>query len=109
MTPREMAAILESITYKPGSIIGVDFNADRRFEFVLAISRNDLATGKPCFIKSVIDLGSADELEKMTPVEFLAELREAIIAAELHEVDEWLKLRGRHLINPHPPEREVTP
>lgn len=95
--------ILARITYKPGFKMTLEIHDWNSGCVELKISHKTISVSKsePALIyhteKIVIN-----ELSQMTEKEFIALVYNAVTHLERHEQDEWFKVDGRPLVEPHP-------
>jgi hypothetical protein len=108
MTGAEAEALIKSITYKPGYRLRVCCNkANRTCEIRLKAHRECSRTGKMVVFSSAktLDLGRyCDRLCYVASAEedLMHDVRMWLRELELHEVDEWLKVDGKMVFDPHP-------
>jgi hypothetical protein len=96
-----LRAILSRITYKPGWILSV-----RRTELAVVLCAEwtveDVATGRPIQLVREQRI-SAYELTRWTEVQLVKHFIYAFLhEAETHELREWYKYEGEHVVEPHP-------
>lgn len=106
MTPDEVVALFGALTYKPGWTISsyrvpgaVVFRTGTRAPDVYEFLR----TGRVVEIDVVLtETISNSEIGDLTRDGVLAWAFDVFKRRELHEVEEWLRLRGQPLRAPHP-------
>lgn len=106
MTPDEAVELLSSLTYKPRWTIraypvpgAVVMRAGSKEPDVYELLR----TGRIVEIDVVLtDSLQAEELAHMSRADVLAWAFRVFERRELHEVEEWLRLKGQPLRAPHP-------
>lgn len=107
-----MKAVIGRLTYKPtwrfiveqgerGAWAPPSWCDDLLFTVWLTHQDRDVATGRMEHFTSrhVFD---AQAVARMPEEHLVEELRRLVIRAELHEVDEWLRLDGVCVVEPHP-------
>jgi hypothetical protein len=99
MTLQEARNLLNRITYKPGwkfALSGYDYGNKTYLE--IEITTICAVTGKhDCLLRNLtcLDLSSFDNEE------FINKLRYFVLLTETHELDEWLKIDGFAINDPH--------
>lgn len=100
MTLNELEDLLATISYKPGYLFKVlqEESYDLvsiRFSYFAKDAENP---------ENIISLVSKTTLVLPLPEKevVLSEIKLLIKTAELHEMNEWLKVDGKHLTDPHP-------
>ena len=121
MRYHEAKDLVEKLTYKPGWTITPRDSHDFTWEMdgtrgyrVPAILHIDLQhrapdSTAPSMMPIRIVSGYAYDtasLRDMPKDFFLGDIRRQLHTLECHEVDEWLKLDGKHVVDPHPNERD---
>jgi hypothetical protein len=103
MTPQEIEAFIDRITYKPGWEVAYVWSPHPPGSFVLTVytsvnlpdSRNP---GKTVPFTNGIAISPPDFLSEQR---LLLHIRSMFLAAEMHELDEWFKLDGVPAHDPH--------
>lgn len=101
MTRAELEALLARITYKPGTRCDIG----PAYDYVLirithsVLDACNAADPTPIPVANHLRL---DSLEHLTERHVLQFIESAYRSFEQHEVDEWLKLDGKHINDPHP-------
>jgi hypothetical protein len=101
MTFHEAYLIIEKIKYKPGWSFSIS-RKDAKVSMSVVHSAQDVS-GK---VEGLIPLRLMDtfpeqHLNSFTEGELINEVRKLIAQMEKHEIDEWLRVDGRRLIDPH--------
>jgi hypothetical protein len=98
-----MIEILEKFSYKSGTLFSFGDKGSERFphlvvEISIPVSGNSI-TGS----KNAIDrlCGDCEVTGVTSEAEFLLRVRSLIHSLEIHEADEWFKVNGETLYNPH--------
>jgi hypothetical protein len=107
-----MKAVIGRLTYKPTWRFTVEQGEKRAWEAPswrdgltftvwLTHEERDVVTGRmECFTwRHVFDV---EAVARMPEEHLVEELRRLVIRGELHDVDEWLKLDGVCVVEPHP-------
>lgn len=106
MTREEIVALTKRITYKPNAAFRVFFHEDyATFELCLQVpSVATPSVANPLGQSTIISLSS----HRIVPMRFLSAdsipviALEIAVALETHEMDEWLRIDGEPIRNPHP-------
>lgn len=107
-------ALLERVTYKPGWRIKVSRPTDRGlhnyWEPVTIQAQYptvDVNTLETIMLNlhHQIDIHTAEEVSEDILVDLISHI---IKGFEMHEFDEWFKLDGKHVRDPHPEENRQT-
>lgn len=103
-TFERLEMLLKRVTYKPGSTIHCfdDYMYGEIITIKISVPTIDTYTNKQSYIANVIHF-SSHYIYKLTPREFINDvLRDVILReVEFHELDEWLKLDGKIVNDPH--------
>jgi hypothetical protein len=106
MTPAEVVALIQRVTYKPGWKLRTTVEpAVRGWGFpVVRVQLTYRAPASDGSGASVEFHGEASLSvdDRTEPDRVLAWLTAFIQRSELHEMDEWLKVDGKHVRDPHP-------
>jgi len=109
MTVAEAQKLLKSITYKPGYRLLVCYDkANNSCEVRLKAHRECSRTGKTVVFSSAKTLNLNRYCNRLHPYvasaekDLMNDVRTWLRELELHEVDEWLKLDGKMVFDPHP-------
>ena len=95
MTPHQIHIIVQTITYKPDWVIY--YNQVHSYIQIHVINSIDSVTGKLTEWKS----GKRYLDKYMCRQEIVGAVYGLIEAAELHEMREWFRYRGKSIYNPH--------
>lgn len=99
---QRLQVLLERVTYKPGWTFACEQLNYSTVSVCFVHSETDVLTGKVKPFASYMTVYEP-ELARMDD----RKMMEAIVCrlvknAEMHEMDEWLKLDGEHVVDPHP-------
>lgn len=95
MELREMSALVQQCSYKPGWYI--NFLLDDRPYIQLQVAGTDSQTGKP----TVWCSGKRYLSQHMCRQEIVGAVFSLIKDAEMHELHEWFRYKGASIFNPH--------
>lgn len=100
MLTNELIGIFKQVTYKPGYDIQVDYVGQGLIEFSMSVMVPD-SDCPDKLIKVAIEQ-KFNVFEVWDEDEVVECIKQLIWNFELHEMDEWLRLKGKRLRNPHP-------
>lgn len=98
MQPDQILNLLSRVTHKPGSSISLQYD-NVNYYLLFEVVVPDLLTGRPRKLSDTMILHSGVYLEERDLAKIIERGFKSI---EYHEVDEWLKIDGKHLNEPHP-------
>lgn len=104
MTFQEAESVIARITYKPNYFITLSYGMS--VELILRIGHQSTDADNPSeplplpvYTYSLIN---EEMLADMNEIQFVRMIRDKIKTLEFHELDEWLKIDGMHVVDPHP-------
>lgn len=92
--------IMDRVSYKPGWVIDLCVPLDV-VELRVACTQPDVLTGLPTTVHTVQQL-PLDRFNMMSDDQVYSWIGTALMRLEEHEFDEWFKVDGRHVFDPHP-------
>jgi hypothetical protein len=93
-------SLMQRLEYKPGTKISFILNRPETIGIKIYFDVKDARTGEPT--KLVHDSGlEKRKARAMTDAEIVGWVRECVHRAEQHEADEWLRLDGALVSDPH--------
>jgi hypothetical protein len=97
-----LKGLLERVTYKPGYHFRLPpFDNQDYFRLYLdAVTKDATAPGKPFMVEYHM-VNWYDRLLRMNDHELLQCIYRMAIDTEIHEAEEWFRIDGKHLVNPH--------
>lgn len=108
LTVKQAFAIVAAVTYKPGWRVTLEPDPFPG-HVVLRVSVDMVPAGMTVsppghnVVKvQVTGTQVLGPLDQLTEERLLNEIQRQIQAMEMHEVDEWLKYKGKHVREPHP-------
>lgn len=103
MGPREVEAIVNSITYKPGWRFIIGSDGDRQFIQAAVSEESDLSLDptRRSSARTPWKSGKRYLSPHMCRQEIVGVVLGLIKDAEMHEVHEWFRYRGAAIYNPH--------
>lgn len=103
MSIAEAVAIVARLTYKPGWKLHAQIikETDRMVFHAGKVEPDAEGVNSPSDV-SYASVLTAEALARMDERGFLAWIFDVVSQRELHEVEEWLRLEGRPLREPHP-------
>lgn len=103
MTNEKLQRIIEKISYKPGVKLYGNRLPDAGYvEFAIKLLTKDVRYPEDPLATITREHVLYEFFVKMEEKDIVEIFHGLIVKAELHEVDEWLKVSGKCRINPHP-------
>lgn len=110
MKLQEAHGLIEKITYKPGAVFMIERCAVMdviRLVVTLQVVNAENPNEKiPINFQRVL---REDHFTALNEKNFLAMIRASLLELEIHEVNEFFKIRGEHYIDPHPETFKPSP
>lgn len=106
MTLEEAQEILAGVEYKPGTYFSLHRDDQENiFRFNLAMHVQDVLEPENKILVTQSSRWNAALIRGMSERQFCRMIRENFVGMEMHEVDEWFKLRGDRIYDPHKGEK----
>jgi hypothetical protein len=88
---------MERITYKPGYVLSVDSG---HMHIVSGPLPDSLASCQTVQVTASLEI--SESMDHWKKEDVIKNVKQLIVLLEMHEIDEWLKFDGKHVLEPHP-------